>query len=61
MKKINAYAGRLALKKETVRTLGDHDLDAISAGWECSVTGSGKIMCSPLSGDDAIAGKMASS
>jgi hypothetical protein len=56
MKKIKVRAGRLGLKKETVRRLGDPELVAISAGWECSVTGSGRIMCSPLAGEDATAG-----
>lgn len=58
MKKINlggVGGSRLALKKETVRRLGDRELGTISAGWECSVTGSGKVMCSPLAGEDAPA------
>ena len=61
MRKINVQAGRLALNKETVRKLGAPDLVAASAGWECSVTGSGKVMCSPGATGEAVAGKIASS
>jgi hypothetical protein len=61
MRKINANWRRLALKKETVRSLDDHNLVAASAGWGCSVKGSGNIMCSPASGDDTVACAPASS
>jgi hypothetical protein len=61
MKKIKTCVGRLALNKETVRKLGDPDLVAISAGWQCSVTGSGKVLCSPTTTEDVMAGKPASS
>ena len=55
MKKIKANLRLLALKKETIRTLGDSEVAGISAGWECSATGSGNIKCSPLPGDTAVA------
>src|SRR5262245_61051362 len=55
MRKINPNVRHLALKKETVRTLGDHKLDVVSAGWGCSVKGSGNIMCSPLTDGDTAA------
>ncbi|MBC7977816.1 MAG: hypothetical protein H7138_22785 [Myxococcales bacterium] len=48
MKKNKANLSRLALHKETIRTLGDPELVASSAGWECSVKGSGNIMCTPF-------------
>jgi hypothetical protein len=50
MRKIKVNSRRLALKKETVRTLGDRELPAISGGWECSAKGSGNIKCSPDAG-----------
>ena len=53
MKKNNADPSRLALRKETIRTLGNPELAASTAGWECSVKGSGNIMCAPLAGADA--------
>jgi|GEM_PF-4404288 len=52
MKKTKTTASRLALRKETIRTLGNPELEASAAGWECSVKGSGNIMCTPLSGPD---------
>ena len=55
MRKIKANLRRLALSKETVRTLGDHELPAASAGWECSAKGSGNIKCSPEA-RDVVAG-----
>jgi hypothetical protein len=57
MLKINANFSRLVLKKETVRTLGDHELAGASAGWECSVTASGKIMCNQVGTDDTLTGE----
>jgi hypothetical protein len=54
MKKIEAKLRRLALKKETIRTLGDRELVASSAGWVCSVKGSGNIMCTPLTNGDPV-------
>lgn len=54
MKKTNANPRLLALKKETIRTLGDHELVASSAGWECSVKGSGNIMCTPVTKDAPV-------
>jgi hypothetical protein len=55
MKKIKANQRRLALKKETIRTLGDSELAVASAGWECSGTGSGNIKCSPFAATDPAA------
>jgi hypothetical protein len=55
MRKIKANLPRLALKKETVRTLGDHEIRAASAGWECSAKGSGNIKCSPGANGDVMA------
>lgn len=52
MKKTKASIRRLTLEKETIRTLGDHELVAPSAGWECSVTGSGNIKCIALASGD---------
>lgn len=60
MKKNKTSTSRLALKKETVRKLGDPDLAPVSAGWQCSVTGSGKVMCSPTTTEDTMAGKTTS-
>jgi hypothetical protein len=54
MKKSNANPSRLALRKETIRTLGNPELAASTAGWECSVKGSGNIMCTPLGGADPV-------
>jgi hypothetical protein len=48
MKKPQAPVRLLALKKETIRTLGDRELVVSSAGYECSIKGSGNIMCTPL-------------
>jgi hypothetical protein len=52
MKKNKVSPSRLALRKETIRTLGDSELVASTAGWECSVKGSGNIMCTPLGSPD---------
>ncbi len=54
MKKSKVNPSRLALRKETIRTLGDPELVASSAGWECSVKGSGNIMCTPLGTTDPV-------
>ena len=59
MRKLRANVRRLALNKETVRTLGDHELPAASAGWECSAKGSGNIKCSPGVNGDVTAGACA--
>jgi hypothetical protein len=55
MKNTKASSRLLALKKETIRTLGNRELAASSAGRECSVTGSGNIMCTPLPNGDPVA------
>jgi hypothetical protein len=54
MKKNKTTPSHLALRKETIRTLGDPELVASAAGWECSVKGSGNIMCTPLGGPDPV-------
>ena len=55
MRKNKAHVRRLAINKETVRTLRDHELAGIAAGWECSGKTSGNILCSPLvSGDPDV-------
>jgi len=54
MKKNKASPSRLALWKETIRTLGNPELAASAAGWECSVKGSGNIMCTPLGSPDPV-------
>jgi hypothetical protein len=55
MRRIKANSRRLALKKETVRTLDERELPVVSAGWECSAKGSGNIKCSPDAGGDSVA------
>jgi hypothetical protein len=56
MKKVKVNLRRLALNKETVRNLGNRELPAASAGWECSAKGSGNIRCSPGASGDLVAG-----